>query len=407
MNTKPYYGWILAWMLGLTQMMSWGILYYGFGVMLPHMRAEMGWTDAQAGLAFTLGSLAHGLVSVSSGKLLDKRGPRVLMTLCSILGVASLVAWSFVDSLWLLYAVWVCIGLAMSGTLYDPAFWVVARWFTVKRSRALTIVTFWGGLASTLCIPLANALVTQYGWRSALQWLALILAACTILPHALMLRRSPAELGLHPDGTNAAPVAHASAQTNGVASLGEARRTLNFWLLMGAFFFSNLISGAVGVYFLSIERERGEDPAYAAWAAGMVGVMQVVGRLTLAPLGDRMPRRFMTAFVLGLQVLGLALLALLHNRIGLWLYVILFGLGHGTLTPMRASLIADVFGVRAYGAINGAISVGASIARGVSPALLGLLIATLGGSYSPMLWVLAASGAVAAGAVLLLDRKAH
>jgi MFS family permease len=400
---RVYYGWVLAWMLGLTQMVSWGILYYGFGVMLPHMRAEMGWSEAEAGLAFTIGSVTHGLVAVISGKWLDQRGPRVLMTLCSCIGVACLLGWSQINALWQLYAVWFFIGLAMTGTLYEPAFWVVARWFRAQRSRALTVVTFWGGLASTAFIPLATWLIAGNGWRSALIALAIVLAVCTILPHALMLRRSPAELGLHVDGAPEPPPAAASTSAD-VGSLSAARRTPNFWLLLVAFFFSNVISGATGVYFLSLQRARGEDAAVAAWAAGLVGVMQVVGRLTLAPLGDRMPRRVMTMIVIVLQVIALATLALSTSAIALWAYVVLFGLGHGTLTPMRASLIADVFGVQAYGAINGAISVAATIARGLAPAGLGALIASQGGNYDLMLWVLVLCGGISTVAIAFLDR---
>ena len=165
---KVFYGWVLAWMLGPTQLVSWGILYYAFSVVMPLMRAELGWSAAESSAAFSIAMLASGAASIPAGRWLDARGPRRLMTLGSILAVALVVAWSQVTSLLALYAVWACMGVVMATVLYDPAFWVIARWFRRRRARALTLVTFWGGLASTVFIPLTDALVRAWGWRSAL-----------------------------------------------------------------------------------------------------------------------------------------------------------------------------------------------------------------------------------------------
>jgi MFS family permease len=408
-----YYGWKLAWMLGLTQMVSWGILFYGFGVTLPHMQKEMGWTTAEASGAYSLAMLLNGFVAFQVGRWLDKSGPRLMMTVGSIAATLLVFAWANVQSLVGFYLVWAGIGLSMSAVLYEPAFWVVARWFARKRARALTIVTFWGGLASTVFIPLANGLIQAYGWRTALYVLAVILGASTILPHLLILRKNPADVGQSVDGDalitksteHAAKTTAAQPTISGLTS-AEAMRQTNFWLLFIAFFLTNITAGAVAAHIISLALARGITASYAAWAAGFVGIMQVVGRLTLAPLGDRISRKLMTAFVIVLQMAGLALLLLIGSELGLILYVIFFGLGHGTLTPMRASLIADIFGVRSYGAINGAIGVGSTIARGIAPVTMGWLIMQ-SDSYSSMLVVLIVGSLIATFSVLGLDRRSR
>lgn len=402
-----YYGWKLAWMLGLTQMVSWGILFYGFGVTLPHMLHEMGWSTTEASGAYSIAMLINGLVAFQTGRWLDRSGPRVLMTLGSVAATLLTLAWANVQSLTALYLVWAGIGLSMSAVLYEPAFWVVARWFARKRSRALTIVTFWGGLASTAFIPLTNSLIQAYGWRSALSILAGILGVCTILPHALMLRRSPEDIGQEVDGGQSAEASKSTGVTlkpQASFTSAEAMRRLDFWLLFAAFALTNLTAGAVAAHIISLALARGISASYAAWAAGLVGVMQVIGRLTLAPLGDRFSRRVMTAFVILLQMIGLSALLAFGNETGLIIYVIFFGLGHGTLTPMRASLIADIFGVRAYGAINGAIGVGSTLARGIAPVTMGWLIMQ-SGNYNSMLWVLISGSVLAVLAVLRLERR--
>ncbi|MFZ1795081.1 MAG: MFS transporter, partial [Anaerolineae bacterium] len=120
----------------------------------------------------------------------------------------------------------------------------------------------------------------------------------------------------------------------------------------------------------------------------------VVGRLTFAPLSDRVRRNLITASMCVLMALGLAALVVLADLPSLAVYAILFGLGHGALTPMRAALIADTFGIQSYGEINGAVSLAATFARGLSPVGAGLLVASTG-SYTSVWWLLVMACALA------------
>lgn len=397
---KVFYGWVLAWMLGPTQLVSWGILYYAFSVVMPLMRAEMGWTAAESSAAFSIAMLASGLAAIPAGRWLDARGPRRLMTIGSIAAVALVVAWSQVTSLLALYAVWACLGAVMATVLYDPAFWVMARWFRRKRARALTVVTFWGGLASTVFIPLTDALVRAWGWRDALLAEAVILALCTILPHALLLRRLPDEMGQVVDGEPAAYAATAAAPPPSMP-LGTAVRDRAFGLLAAAFGLTSLLSAAMSVHLISYEVSRGQSPALVAAAAGAVGVLQVVGRLTFAPLAGRLSPKVVTAAMCVFAAVAVLALVGLPALEGLIVYVILYGMGHGALTPLRASLVADTFGTAAYGSVNGALSLVATLARAAAPVAVGAFV-TLTGTYVPALIVLAVCAFIAAGAVLFL-----
>ena len=102
---RVFYGWVLAWMLGPTQLVSWGILYYAFSVVMPLMNAEMGWSAGETSAAFSIAMLASGIASIPAGRWLDARGPRLMMTVGSILAVVLVVAWSQVASLPALYVV--------------------------------------------------------------------------------------------------------------------------------------------------------------------------------------------------------------------------------------------------------------------------------------------------------------
>ncbi|HQV70882.1 MAG TPA: MFS transporter [Thermoflexales bacterium] len=384
--SQKFHGWTLAWALGLTQMVSWGVMYYGFGVMLPRMTAEMGWSSAETTLAFSIATIVSAVVAIPFGRWLDRRGPRASMTFGSIAATALLVAWSQAQTLPALYAIFCGMGIAMAATLYEPAFWVVAQFFSGERARqrgkALTIVTFWGGLASTAFVPLGNALAQSLGWRAALLMLALILAVTTIPPHFWFLRHQPEHLR------------GGKAIRQNAGALKQARAGRAFWLITLAFALTNLATGVTGVHLIAYELSRGQAAAVAAAAAGAVGVMQVVGRLTFAPLSDRVRRNLITASMCVLMALGLAALVVLADLPSLAVYAILFGLGHGALTPMRAALIADTFGIQSYGEINGAVSLAATFARGLSPVGAGLLVASTG-SYTSVWWLLVMACALA------------
>lgn len=386
-------------MLGPAQLVTWGVLYYTFGVMLAPMQRELGWSAAEVAGAFSLALLAAGLAAPLVGRWLDRHGPRLLMTLGVALSSLLVLAWANVHTLPGLYAVWLGLGLLMAAVLYEPTFWIIARWFSgewlCKRGRALTVLTFFGGLASTVFIPLANALQQHYGWRQALVILALVLVVCTVLPYALLLRSSP-----HGESPSTRSVRWHEEDRS--AEHAEMRRP-TFWLVTLVFALTGMSGIALSVHLIAYEISRGQDSAFVAAAAGMIGVMQVLGRLMFTPLGDRFSPRRIAALLCLFQAGAVAALLALPARLGLMVYVVLFGIGHGAMTPMRVTLVADAFGVRSYGRMSGAISFVVTFARAIGSVAVGLVVAWLN-SYTPALFALMLASLVAAVAVLQLDR---
>ena len=179
--------------LSVTETVSWGVLYYAFSVFLVPMRDELGLSTAQLTGAFSLALLVAGAAGILVGRHLDRHAPRALMTAGSVAGVVAVLAWSRVDSLVAVYAVWLAIGLVMATVLYEPAFTVLAKAFADAgdRRRAMTALTLVAALSSFIFLPLAQALVDLHGWRQALVDLALVLLLITVPLHAWALPRSP------------------------------------------------------------------------------------------------------------------------------------------------------------------------------------------------------------------------
>jgi MFS family permease len=379
--TRLYYGWVLVITLGITETISWGILYYAFTVFLAPMEADLGWSRGAMTGALSLALLLAGVAAVPVGRWLDRHGPRLLMTLGSCIGSLLVLAWARVGDLTSFYLVWAAIGISMAALLYDPAFATVTAWFERERLRAITAVTLMAGLASTIFIPLAQALVSALGWRQALVVLAAILAVGTILPHALLLRPAPSR-----------------AVREGV-SLGDALRHASFRWVVAAFCLTTLANGAMGVHLVPYLHDRGYDPGFAAAAAGLIGAMQVVARVVLAPLGDRASPRVLTALVLAIEPLALVVLLLARETSGVFAFVVLFGAARGATTLVRPVLTAALYGRSEFASIAGVLQMAVSFAQALAPVGVGAGYDALG-SYEPILWGLVVLSALAVLAIL-------
>jgi MFS family permease len=393
---RLYYGWIIVLTLSLTQLTSWGVLYYGFGVIMPVMQRELGWSRVVLTGGFSLALLISGIAAAPVGHWLDRNGARALMTVGSVAAVLLLLAWSQVTTVLGFYLVWAGLGLAFAAVLYEPAFAAVATWFQHGRGRALAVLTFFGGLASLVFIPLTERLITDFGWRTALIQLAIVVGVVTILPHALVLRHRPGDLGLQPDG-DATVHTLATLPVERSLTSGQAMRAAPFWWLAAAFSLTTLVMITLNVHLVAYLLEQGYPSTFAASAAGLHGLMSVSGRLTLAPLGRRFTLTHLSVALFLMQTIAIVVLLLAPSQIGVLGYVVLFGLGSGASTPVRAALVAEHYGTAAYGRINGALTMLGTWARVAAPVGAGALSVVIG--YRPLLWGLAVAAAIAAGCV--------
>lgn len=151
--------------LCVTEIVSWGVLYYAFPVLAPTIAEDTGWSVSTITAAFSTGLVVSALVGIPAGRWLDRIGPRPVMTVGSVLAVPAVVGIAFAPSLPVFFGAWVLAGFAMAGTLYPPAFAALTRWWGPLRVRALTALTLLAGLASTIFAPLTAALLTPLGWR--------------------------------------------------------------------------------------------------------------------------------------------------------------------------------------------------------------------------------------------------
>ena len=395
-TARPYYGWYIALALAISETVSWGILYYSFSVFQVPMEKELGVTRAQLSGAFSLALLLSGLAAVPVGWWIDRHGARGLMTGGSLGAVALVWAWSRVENPMQLYWVLGGMGLTMAAVLYEPAFAVITIWFVRHRRRALTLLTLLAGLASAIFLPLANWLLIEQGWRSALVTLAVILFIITVPLHAFVLRRRPQDQGLSPDGETTLPndsVTRLSTAPH--ATPREAFRRASFWSLTASFVLSSAVGVGVGLHFIPYLIEHGYSSTFAASVAGVIGLMQLPGRILFAPLSRWVSRQWLVAGVLILQGGAMLILISRGGLVNVIVFVILFGMTNGVLTLARAAAVADFYGPTAYGSINGVLSFWATLARASGPVILAFLYTRWGQYEIPLLILIGITGLAA------------
>ena len=376
--------WAVVGALSVTETVSYGILYYAFAAFLVPMQRDLGFSAAQLTGAFSLALLVAAGAGIAIGRHLDRHSPRAVMTAGSIAGALLVLAWSRVETLAALYAVWLALGVVMAMVLYEVAFTVLAKAFPepVERRRAMTAMTLVAALASFIFLPLSQALIDAHGWRDALVVLAVILGATTVPLHALVLRVPPAET-LAPRPLDEPAV-----------SAGEALRSRPFWLLSIAFFLGSLTAIAMMVFAIPFLLQRGHSAAFAAFAVGLVGVSQIPGRVLFGPLAARLPRPQATAAVFLLLAAGVAVVVSVHATWAVVAGLVLLGMGNGMATLARATAIADLYGGKAYGTIASVAASMTTTARAGGPIAAALFAAAAG--YEALLWTLAGIAGLAA-----------
>ncbi|WP_326640305.1 MFS transporter [Streptosporangium sp. NBC_01755] len=391
-------GWRIVAALAVTQTIGYGVLYYAFSVFLTPMTADLHVSSAQVAAALTGSILIAALCAPLVGRLLDARGGRGLMTAGSVIGTLAVLAWSQVENLAQLYAVFAAIGIASAMVLYESAFAVIVSWFDGPdhsqghgRANALLALTVVAGFASTIFLPLTGLLVDAYGWRTALVVLAAIYGVAAIPLHALVVRR-PARAGRR------------AATTRERAEIVKAAtRRRPFWLLVIAFTANGGAVAVMAVLLITYLIHLGHSPVLAATLAGLLGVLSVTGRLLTTGLQRRLPAALIAAAIFALQGVAAALLPPAGRTVpGAIGCVLGFGLGFGIASITLPHLLLQRYGTSAYASLSGRVAAFSVADKALAP--LGAVALAQAAGYTCVMAAVAVACAVAAFALVAYHR---
>jgi MFS family permease len=359
----------------------------GFGVFFKPLVAEFGWTRAVTSGAFSLNMIMQGLIGIVMGRLNDRLGPRMVLTVCGFfLGIGYLLT-SQVGAVWQLYLFYgFIIGIGMSGTAV-PLMSTVARWFVARRGVMTGIIMNGMGIGG-LIAPLAIYwLIQTYDWRMSFMVVGGFVFVVVVLL-AQFLRRDPAQMGQMAYGETERGEQRLNLTTKGF-SLGQAFSTRQFWLILGMFFCLAFSIQVMLVHIAPHATDLGISAATAAGVLATLGGVSIVGRIAMGSIADRIGN--MRVFIICFAAMSAALfwLASATEVWVIYLCTAIFALTCPGAIALTSPIVAELFGLKSHGLILGVTMFGFTVGAAVGPFLAGYIF-DVTSSYKPAFIVCAA-----------------
>src|SRR5512145_708005 len=208
-----YYGWLIVGIAFVT--MAIGVsARTAFSLLMPPLIDEFGWDRGLAAGAFSFGFLVSAVLSPIVGRVMDARGPRlVIMTGVALLSLGLFLA-PYIEQPWHLYAtLGVLVGGGANMMTYTAHSQFLPNWFVRRRGLAISIAFAGAGAGAILLLPWLQSIILGDGWRAACLAIGLLVLLAAA-PLNLLVRKKPEEIGLLPDGvarpTSASAPSHAS-----------------------------------------------------------------------------------------------------------------------------------------------------------------------------------------------------
>ena len=352
-----------------------------FPALLLEWERDLGWSKTELSGAFTLALVMSAVLAPGVGRIIDRGFGRRIFTGSAILGSLFLALLSMVTKLWQFYAVWIVIGMAMSGGLYEACFAILTRVMGTKAKQAITLVTLVAGFAGTLAFPGAHALVGIFGWRGTVLSFAtvIILIATPLIWFGCRFSERQGE-------TPKVIAGHETTETFGIF------RSTRFWLLAVAYTMIALDHGVLLTHLLPLLDDRGIQSEAAVLAASMLGPMQVAGRLAMIAVGPRVSTLgiFIVAYI-SMAIAALSLLGSGTVPVFIVCFILFQGAGFGVMSIMRPVMTAELFGRNNFGLISGSLAVPYLGAAAAAPTIAAI-ICLVGGYDLVILFAIGASG---------------
>jgi MFS family permease len=375
MRRAPFYGWVVVGAAFVSHFLNYGVQVVAFGLFLPAMADGLHVGRAALSGTFGLSRLVSAAVAPALGVLVDRRGPRLLTLLGTLLLAAGALILAGAHTGWhvlLGYAVVMAVGGVALGDLSADA--TVTRWFVRRRGRALAIATM-GLSAAGIVIPLPLAYaITRFGWRAA--WLLMAVAVLVLgVVAAFAMRARPEDHGLSADGA----AAGADAPREASLTARQALRTPAFWLLVVGTNLGGLALFGVNIHLYSYLGDRGLAPATAAAVVTLLYLLHTAAKPLWGLVTERVHVRYCIAACYAGGGAGILLLLASSSFAAVLAFAVVYGLTRGAQSFVTSLAWAEYFGRDAQGAIRGLAAPARFVASAAGPVLGGWLYDATGG----------------------------
>ena len=349
---------------------------FSFGVFFKPMLDEFDWSRGLTSGAFTLSMVTQGFFGIIMGRLNDRFGPRLAITVCCFflgLGFLLMSQTSYSWQFYLFYGV--IIGIGMGG-VFVALISTVTRWF-IKNRGAMTGVVMAGlGLGSFIAPPLSDWLISIYHWR-----LSYIIVGGTVLVIGVLaaqfLKRDPTKMGLMPYGEDKGGEHKSASGVEGL-SLKEAAHTRQFWVSLVIFACLGYSIWAISIHLDPHVTDLGISATTAAHILAVMGGIQVIGGISMGGAADRFGSRWAMAIGFTLIAAAVFWLVTITEVWALYLFAVIFGLGVGGGGILTSIVVAELFGIKSHGFIFGVNAFCFSLGGALGPLLTGYVFDVTG-----------------------------
>jgi MFS family permease len=354
---RIYYGWFLVAISTLVLMLAVGGTISAFGLFVLPVSEEFNLSRASTNTGIILLNLGLAVAAPFLGRILDLYPARLVMAVAAVLFGASLVGLGLSRSALLsalVLAVPLALAVAGSGTLTSMV--LVARWFTVRRGRALALTAVGTSLGSVVVVPLVGFLIGALGWRQSLIVMGVVLAMLFLLL-AAFVREKPGPTDLEMGTRREVEDVYSGDEPKPGAKPVRVMRLLKmpqFWTISISAAVSFGALQTIAVTLVPLAQESGLSVTTSASLLSVVGSMAIVGKFALAWLGDHVNPTVLLTSLFSLVALTSAALLFSHSYAALLASSAFLGLTSGAMYPAFLALIADRFGPASFGTVNGA-----------------------------------------------------
>lgn len=399
-----YFGWYVVAATIVIYALILGSTFASFGLYILPVSQEFGLSRADINSGLIILNLGNAVMAPIIGRLLDRVSARKLMMTCSLLFAGSMVLISQSNSLWLdggLIALPVAAGVLGGGTISVSV--LLARWFTVHRGRAMALAAIGMSLGGIVVAPVIGQLIETQGWRFSVLFTGAV-AGLTMTLLAFLMRDRPGPDDVEVPGQAARPKAepgeHASPpeQEPAPGALAILRMPL-FWVLAIGIACGSSVGQGLTISLVPLALEAGLTMMQSAALISATGISGMVAIIAVAAWGDRIDRTLLLALVLISCLVPCALLLVAKSYIALLLTALVMGFALTAMAPIFIALMADRFGLAAFGTVRGLLVPVMSLMGAVSVRFIGEVFDRTG-DYDLGLWTYLVLIVVSAGMVL-------
>jgi len=380
---RVFYGWWIVLSAGGVQMLSGLLWMQSYGAYVVLLQEEFGWSKTLVAGAFALTRIESGVLGPLQGWLVDRYGPRLILSIGMVIFSAGFMLFSQVDSLLGFYLTFALIAIGSSLGGFATVMVAIVNWFSRHRAKAVALSQVGYSLGGFL-VPVVVLCLEAFGWRQT-ALMSGILVLVLGIPMVQLVRHKPSQWGQVPDGILKKETDDAGGSAPGFPSgrdftAREAMKTRAFWLLSLGHASALLTVSAVMVHLVPHLIQLEYSLAQAGMFVAMMTAFQMAGQVLGGFLGDRFNKRFISILCMLAHGSGLLIVAQADSLLMITVFTFLHGLAWGIRGPLMVALRADYFGPSSFGTIMGFSSLIVMFGMSFGPVIAGYM-ADVSGTY--------------------------